>query len=85
MATRSLTLYGTLGCHLCEDALAIIHPLLHTLDLALVERDIASSDELVARYGVRIPVVQLENSPRDLSWPFDAEDVKAYVAASSSL
>jgi hypothetical protein len=84
MATRTLTLYSTLGCHLCEEALAIIYPLLQPLGLELMERDIAASDELVASYGVRIPVVQLEGARRDLGWPFTAADLVAYVADSAS-
>ncbi len=84
MATRTLTLYSTLGCHLCEEALAIISPLLQPLDLELLECDIADSDELVSRYGVRIPVVQLQGACRDLGWPFTGADVAVYVADSTS-
>lgn len=83
MATRKLMLYGTLGCHLCEEALAIIYPLLRPHDLELLECDIADSDELVSSYGVRIPVVQLEGASRDLGWPFTAADVTAYVATAA--
>lgn len=81
---KKLIIYSTSGCHLCEQAIAIVYPLLESLELELEECDIANSDQLMAAYGLRIPVLQLENATRDLSWPFNQEDCKAYLAEASS-
>ncbi len=76
-----LTLYTTLGCHLCDKALEIIHEVrtdsIQDLDLQCVE--IADSDLLMERYGIRIPVVQLESARTDLGWPFDKAQLLQYL------
>lgn len=47
-------LFGTLGCHLCEVAEAVLMPLVdHGLLVELV--DIAESEPLFERYGLIIP------------------------------
>lgn len=79
MVARRLTLYSTLGCHLCEEALAIVRPLLQAFDLELLECDIADSEALLAAYGVRIPVVKLEGATGDLGWPFTTAELTAYL------
>lgn len=84
MPMRRLIIYSTVGCHLCEQATALIFPFLKPLGIELVECDIANNDQLIDEYGVRIPVLKLENAAQDLSWPFTEEDFVAYVARSSS-
>ncbi len=74
-----LLLYTTLGCHLCEDAKKVLWPILAKHGLRLGEIEIADSDQLVERYGVRIPVIRLENSEADLGWPFDHNGVESYL------
>ncbi len=68
---QKLFLYHTLGCHLCELAKEQIEPLLVPCQLKLVEVDIADDDSLMEKYGVRIPVIRLENHTLELGWPFD--------------
>ncbi len=76
MATTSeLTLYTTPGCHLCEHAEAI----LDSEGVGFRAVDIADSDTLIERYGVRIPVVAT-SSGRELGWPFDASALTAFLA-----
>jgi glutaredoxin len=70
---KTLILYGTLGCHLCEQALELITPLIGS-EYKLVEVDIGDSDELIERYGIRIPVVAIQGDDTEIGWPFDAED-----------
>lgn len=54
--TPSLTLYYRRDCHLCEQMLAEIHVLYdENLDVRLV--DVDSDPELVARYGLTVPVL----------------------------
>ncbi|GLR62584.1 glutaredoxin family protein [Marinospirillum insulare] len=72
-----LTLYTTEGCHLCDEALALLNPwLAKGLGLALV--DIAEDDLLMARYSVRIPVIA-SPSGVELGWPFSAEGLASWI------
>ncbi|WP_025127221.1 glutaredoxin family protein [Pseudomonas sp. PH1b] len=71
-------LFGTLGCHLCELAEAELMPLVeHGLMVELV--DIAESQELFDAYGLRIPVLCRVDTGLELNWPFDAEQVVAFL------
>lgn len=74
-----LLLYTSVGCHLCEQAEAVIEPWLQPYGLQLAAVEIADSDELVERYGIRIPVVRLEGVERDLGWPFDTAALRRYL------
>lgn len=65
-----LILYTTAGCHLCEQAEAILRNELFGFKLRLV--DIADSEALATRYGLRIPVVRVGGSDAELGWPFNA-------------
>lgn len=56
-----ITLYAQAGCHLCDEARALIEPLLAARpDLELVEIDIAADEALHRRYLERIPVIELD-------------------------
>lgn len=71
-----MILYSTLGCHLCEHAEEILqqeHVAYHVVD-------IAETDHLLQRYGVRIPVV-VDDAGRELGWPFDATQLRAFIQA----
>ncbi|MCO7515087.1 glutaredoxin family protein [Pseudomonas guariconensis] len=71
-------LFGTLGCHLCEVAEALLMPFVeHGLLVELV--DIADSEALFERYGLRIPVLRRCDTGAELGWPFDAEQVVAFL------
>lgn len=76
----SVTLYGTAGCHLCEQAEALLNGLrFQDTALDLRQIDIADDEELMNRYGVRIPVLYHMDSGRELGWPFDAEAVARFL------
>ncbi len=66
-------LYTTLGCHLCEDALALLNQYQqsHQGILQLAEVEISDSEQLIEQYGIRIPVVKVMSSGAELGWPFD--------------
>ena len=76
---RAPLLYTTVGCHLCEQAEALAAPLCREHGLALRPVEIADSDALLERYGVRIPVVRLEDAAGELGWPFDGEQLAHYL------
>lgn len=74
-----LVLYSTLGCHLCDHAIAIVQP--HLVDgLSLEIIDIAEDDTLMAHYGIRIPVVQHKQSQQEIGWPFDEPEFLNWLA-----
>ena len=79
----NVQLYTTLGCHLCEQALALLNALHAELDLVIESVEIAESDELVARYGIRIPVVTRTGSLEELGWPFNESALKAFLTKAS--
>jgi glutaredoxin len=68
-------LYSADGCHLCEQAMAV----LDALAISYTVVDIALDDELVARFGVRIPVLVKDTVNTDLGWPFDAAAVNLFL------
>jgi len=71
-------LFGTLGCHLCEIAEAEIMPLVeHGLLVELV--DITDPVDLTEVYGLRIPVLRRVDTRAELDWPFDTEQVVAFL------
>ena len=58
---RTLTVLGREGCHLCEEALAVVRRLLDGRDdVRLQTVDIESDDALLAAYLERIPVIALD-------------------------
>ena len=52
----TLVLYGRPGCHLCDEARAVLRRIGHPFDEVDIERD----DALLRRYLERIPVVVLD-------------------------
>jgi glutaredoxin len=56
----TVTLYGRDGCHLCDDARAVLIRLRQRADFTLEEVDITTDDDLHRRYLERIPVIALD-------------------------
>ncbi|MBB1485323.1 glutaredoxin family protein [Oceanospirillum sediminis] len=76
---KTLYLYTTAGCHLCDMAMAIVHPLVQQQGIKLELVEISEQESLVEKYGVRIPVIRLDGQESDLGWPFEAEQAQAYL------
>jgi glutaredoxin len=55
-----LTLYGKPGCHLCEEARAVVDEARAGRSVELVEVDVTLDPVLHRRYGERIPVLELD-------------------------
>ncbi|ROM51036.1 glutaredoxin family protein [Pseudomonas rhodesiae] len=71
-------LFGSLGCHLCEIAEAVMMPLVeHGLQVELV--DITDPEDLTEVYGLRIPVLRRADTGAELDWPFDTDQVVAFL------
>lgn len=74
-----LILYHTSGCHLCELAEEVVAKTVSAgADIDLILVDIATSDDLMGRYGWTIPV--LTNGASELNWPFDVAKLQAWLA-----
>lgn len=74
-SVRELQLYHTAGCHLCEQAEALVLPLMEQQGWVLQRFDIAADEALLERYATRIPVLRNPRCARELGWPFDAQQV----------
>lgn len=77
---RRLVLYHTAHCHLCEEAAALCAAVLNPDYFEVYQVDIVDSDELVARYGVRIPVLREDAIDAELGWPFDVDQLIAFLS-----
>jgi hypothetical protein len=68
---------------LCEEAKELLQEAISLSDCKqkwmLV--DIGGNDELIERYGLRIPVLENEVSGAQLNWPFDAAMLKDFLRA----
>lgn len=72
----NLVLYGTEYCHLCEEAESI----LRQAGLQWQFMDIAENEQMLALYGLRIPVVQRQDTQSELEWPFGVSEVIRFNA-----
>ena len=71
-----LTLYQKDDCHLCDLALDVLAAArVRDFDSAFIDDDPA----LMARYGARVPVLRDEDSGRELGWPFEVGQVRAFA------
>lgn len=70
-----IRLYSTEHCHLCEQAEAI----LRGIGIKAIPVEITGDEGLMARYGVRIPVLQRMDTGAELGWPFDAARVLDFL------
>ncbi len=57
--TPRVTLYGKPGCHLCDEARAVLDAARAEREFELIEVDITMDPRLYARYGERIPVLAI--------------------------
>jgi glutaredoxin len=55
-----VTLYGKPGCHLCDDARAVVERVRATHPFELREVDVSLDPELHRAYGERIPVLEVD-------------------------
>ena len=80
MKAQQYRLYSTSGCHLCELAEAMLEVQVAGREGDAYDAvDIAGSDELFKRYGLRIPVVAHPDG-RELDWPFTPRELARFLA-----
>ncbi len=78
-AQPEVTLYGRPGCHLCDDALAVLRRIRADAGFALRTVDIEADPALLRAYLERIPVIALDG---DVLYEFhvDEADLRSRLA-----
>jgi glutaredoxin len=56
----TLTLYGKPGCHLCDDARTAVERVSAPRGVPVEQVDVSRDPVLYARYGQRIPVLEID-------------------------
>lgn len=80
MPSVTVTLIGKPGCHLCDDARAVVTEVIAGREgVELVELSIVDDDALHARYWDEIPVVLLDDAVHTI-YRVDAERLRAALA-----
>lgn len=80
---KHLTLYTTLGCHLCERLEALLAAL-HAGEYQLNRVEISEDEVLMERYGVRIPVLA-DSAGEELDLGFEPARLAAWLDARDQL
>ncbi|MET9338573.1 glutaredoxin family protein [Nonomuraea sp. NPDC004354] len=75
-----ITLLGKPGCHLCDDARAIIARVAADTGVPWEEVDINSSPELTEKYWEMIPVTLVDGVQHDF-WRVSEERLRAALSA----
>lgn len=71
-------LFTTVGCHLCEQAHGQLVQLQQegmAVDIEPVE--IADDEQLMDRYGIRIPVIRVDAA--EIDWPFAIGELRRFL------
>jgi glutaredoxin len=74
-----VTLYSKPGCHLCDDARAVIATVCEDLGVDWVEVDITTDEELYRRWWEQIPVTFVDGRQHDF-WRVDEARLRAALA-----
>ncbi|MGZ4980138.1 MAG: glutaredoxin family protein [Methylobacter sp.] len=69
-------LFGTSGCHLCEQAEVIVNA---RVPDGVEYVDIAEQEQWQEQYAIRIPVLYDSETKQELGWPFDQADVDGFI------
>ena len=72
--TTQITLVTGPHCHLCEQAKAILYPLLEERQMHLLEVSIEDNQDYSDMYSLRIPVVLFPNH-KEKGWPFTVAQI----------
>ena len=72
---KGIKLFSSPGCHLCELGEEVLLRVQTTYKFEIEIVDISSSEELVEKYGIMIPVLLNTENGKHLYWPFNAEEI----------
>ncbi len=79
MPDPRITLYSRPGCHLCDEARAVVARVCRELGEEYVEVDVDSDPELAARFGDEVPVTFVDGRQHDF-WRVDPVRLRAALA-----
>ncbi|SEO15767.1 glutaredoxin family protein [Actinacidiphila rubida] len=77
---RTVTLIAKPGCHLCDDARAVIGKVAAETGAAVTEQDITQDAELYDRYWEQIPVVLVDGEQHTF-WRVDEKRLRSALTA----
>ena len=78
MPDSIVILYTGPGCRLCNDAEQLLFQA--GLSHSQIEKvEVTSSLDLKKRYGLKIPVLQRQDSGQELFWPFEIEELARFL------
>lgn len=75
---KKITLISGPNCHLCDQAKAILYPLLEVKNIQLNELNVRDDAALFEQYGLRIPVVVFADG-REKGWPFTTTQIARMI------
>ncbi|MEU1123945.1 glutaredoxin family protein [Streptomyces sp. NPDC005899] len=79
-ADRVVTLVGKPGCHLCEEARAVVDAVCEETGASWVEKDITRDEGLYEEYWEQIPVVLIDGEQHTF-WRVDPARLRAALGA----
>ncbi|MDA1076306.1 MAG: glutaredoxin family protein [Proteobacteria bacterium] len=79
MIKPTLTLFSTDHCRLCDQAFDLLASMPDLAGQTLDVVDVAHDDDLLARYGERLPVLKWGSA--ELAWPFTRDTVRAWLTS----
>jgi Glutaredoxin-like domain (DUF836) len=77
---QTITLLSRPGCHLCDEARAVIARVAADLGVPWQERDITRSQDDLREYGEMIPVTLIDGVQHDF-WRVSEQRLRAALAA----
>jgi len=79
-ADRLVTLVGKPGCHLCDDAQAVIEKVCAETGASWERKDITEDPELHRKYWEQIPVILVDGAQHDF-WRVDPKRLRTALGA----
>lgn len=79
MTAHRVTLIGKPGCHLCDDARAVVVPVCDETGAVLEEVSILDDPVLADRYAEYLPVVLIDGEQHDF-WRIDPRRLRAALS-----
>ena len=77
-----VTLYSRPGCHLCDDARAVVEEVCTELGESYVELSVDDDPELRRRYGDEVPVTLVDGAQHDF-WRVDPARLRTALTRSA--
>jgi len=78
-SAHKITLLSRPGCHLCDEARAVIARVADDLGISWAERDITASADDLSEYGEMIPVTLIDGVQHDF-WRVDERRLREALA-----